>query len=68
MFVSVKFNPGDAYTYTYAYDGAEQIEPGDFVVVKTRDGRKAVEVAVVDVAEPAFACKSITAVLIEKAV
>jgi hypothetical protein len=66
MFVTVKFNPADSRTYTYAYDGAEQIEPGDFVVVETREGRKAVEVAAVDVAKPAFPCKPIVAILIEK--
>jgi len=68
MFVSVKLNPGDARTYTYAYHGAEQIEPGDFVVVETRDGRKPVEVVAIDVAEPAFACKPIVSVLIEREV
>jgi hypothetical protein len=66
MFVAVKFNPADSRTYTYTYDGAEQIEPGGFVVVDTREGRKAVEVAAVDVAEPAFRCKPIAAILIEK--
>ena len=40
MFLSVKFNPSDSRTYTYIYDGAEQIEPGDFVIVETREGRK----------------------------
>lgn len=66
MFIAVKFNPADARTYTYAYDGAEQIEPGDFVVVETRDGRKAVEVAEVDVPRPDFRCKPISAILIER--
>lgn len=66
MFVAVKFNPTDSRTYTYRYDGAEQIEPGDFVVVETRDGRRAVEVADVDVPEPSFACKPISAILIER--
>lgn len=66
MFITVKFNPADVRTYTYAYSGAEQIEPGDFVVVDTRDGRKAVEVAEVDAPEPSFRCKHISAILIEK--
>jgi hypothetical protein len=66
MFIAVKFNPNDSRSYTYTYEGSEQIEPGDFVVVETREGRKAVEVAAVDVAEPAFRCKPISAILIEK--
>lgn len=66
MFVSVKFNPADHRTYTYRYEGSEQIEPGDFVVVETRDGRKAVEVSATDVPNPGFPCKAISAVLIEK--
>lgn len=66
MFVAVKFNPGDHRTYTYRYEGTEQIEPGDFVVVETRDGRKAVEVSAVDVPTPSFHCKPISSVLIEK--
>ncbi len=66
MFISVRFNPGDYRAYTYRYDGAEQLGAGDFVVVETRDGRKAVEVVHVDVPEPEFPCKPITAILIEK--
>lgn len=66
MFISVKFNPNDHRAYTYTYDGAEQIEPGDFVVVETREGRKPVEVFAVDVPEPDFRCKPISAILIEK--
>lgn len=66
MHIAVKFQPNATSTYTYTYDGTEQIEPGDFVVVDTRDGRKAVEVAAVDVEEPAFRCKPISAILIEK--
>lgn len=67
MFIAVKFNPTDFRTYTYTYSGAEVIEPGDFVVVETRDGRRAVEVSAVDVEEPAFRCKPISAVLVEVA-
>lgn len=66
MHIAVKFNPSDYRTYTYTYDGAEQIDAGDFVVVETRDGRKAVEVVSVDVPKPNFPCKPISAVLIEK--
>ena len=66
MFVSVKFDPSHPRAYTYTYDGVEQIEPGDFVVVETRDGRKAATVHAVDVAEPPFRCKPIAAILIEK--
>lgn len=66
MFLSVKFNANDHRAYTYTYDGAEQIEPGDFVVVETRDGRKAVTVFATDVEEPAFRCKPISAILIER--
>lgn len=66
MFISVKFNPADPRAYTYTYDGAEQIEPGDFVIVETREGRKPVTVHAVDVQEPAFRCKPIAAILIEK--
>lgn len=66
MFIAVRFNPADSRTYTYVYNGAEQIEPGDFVVVETREGRKAVEVSAIDVPEPSFRCKPISAVLIEK--
>ena len=68
MFISVKFQPNDTRTYTYTYDGAEQLQPGDFVIVETRDGRKPVEITAVDVAEPAFRCKPISAILIEKEV
>ncbi|MBC7282604.1 hypothetical protein [Hoeflea sp.] len=66
MHITVKFNPGDYRAYTYAYDGQEQIEPGDFVIVETREGRKAVQVESVDVPKPDFQCKHISAVLIEK--
>ena len=66
MFLSVKFNPSDSRTYTYTYDGAEQIEPGDFVIVETREGRKPVEVVAVGVSEPSFQCKPISAILVEK--
>ena len=65
MFVAVKFNPADTRHYTYEYEGVEQIEPGDFVVVETRDGRKAVEVVDADVPRPSFSCKAISAVLRE---
>lgn len=68
MHIAVRFNPNDARTYTYTYDGAEQIEPGDFVVVETRDGRKAVEIAAVDVPAPSFPCRPIAALLIEREV
>jgi hypothetical protein len=68
MFVAVKFNPSDVRHYTYTYSGAAEISPGDFVVVMTREGRKAVEVSAVDVQPPAFECKEIVAVLTEKGV
>lgn len=66
MFISVKFQPGDARTYTYRYDGASQALPGEFCLVDTKDGRKAVEIAAVDVPEPPFECKSVVAILTEK--
>lgn len=66
MFIAVKFNPSDNRTYTYTYEGAEHIEPGCFVIVETRDVRKAVEVAETNVPEPQFRCKPISAILIEK--
>lgn len=59
MFVSVKFNPAHSRTYTYRYDGPEQIIPGAQVLVETRDRQKRVEVAEIDLPEPDFACKSI---------
>jgi hypothetical protein len=66
MFVAVKFNPADTRHYTYVYRGAVEISPGDFVVVMTREGRKAVEVSAVYVPPPAFECKEIVAILTEK--
>jgi hypothetical protein len=68
MFISVKFNAADYHAYTYIYDGDEQLSPGDFVVVETKDGRKPVTVHEVDVSEPPFRCKPIIAILIEKEV
>jgi len=66
MFVTVKFNPWDTRTYTYAYDGDQSLKPGDLVTVDTpREGSKTVEVVSVDVPEPTFACKPITSVVIE---
>ena len=66
MFISVKFQPADVKTYTYRYDGKCEVNPGDFCVVETRDGRKPVEVTAVDVQEPAFECKPIIAILTER--
>lgn len=66
MFVAVKFQPADARTYTYRYDGNCEVSPGDFCVVETRDGRRPVEVAAVDLPEPPFDCKPIIAILTEK--
>lgn len=66
MFISVKFNAGDYRFYTYSYDGADQLSPGDFVVVETKDGRMPVTVHEVDVREPPLVCKPIVATLIEK--
>ena len=68
MFISVKFNAADYRAYTYTYDGEEQLSPGDFVVVETKDGRKPVTVHEVDVLKPTFRCKPISAILIEKEV
>lgn len=57
MFVTVKFSPADARSYTYRW--AEDVAPeiGQVVVVENRDGNKAVTVEAVDVPEPSFACK-----------
>ena len=66
MFIAVKFQPGDARTYTYFYGGRCPVACGDFCIVETRDGRKAVEVAAVDVDAPSFECKPILAILTEK--
>ena len=68
MFISVKFNAADYWAYTYTYEGEEQLSPGDFVVVETKDGRKTVTVHEVDVSEPQFRCKPISAIMIEKEV
>lgn len=65
MFVSVKFNPRHHRTYTYSYDGPDQLRPGDLVKVDTKDGTKTVTVAAVDVSEPPFACKQILSVVQE---
>ena len=66
MFVAVKFQPGDARTYTYFYAGDCPVEVGDFCIVETRHGRKAVEVAAVDCDTPSFECEPILAILTEK--
>lgn len=63
MFVTVTFNDFERRTYTYEYHGAEDLSPGDYVVVETRDGNKPVEVVDVDVPAPPFRCKEIAAVL-----
>jgi hypothetical protein len=68
MFISVKFNAADYRSYTYTYEGEEQLSPGDFVVVETKDGRKPVVVHQLNVPEPSFRCKPIVAILIEKEV
>ena len=65
MFVTVKFNPRDNLTYTYSYDGDQQLQPGDLVKVETKNGMKTVTVAEVDVRKPPFACKPIHSVLAE---
>ena len=65
MFVSVKFNPRHNRTYTYAYDGADPLRPGDLVKVETKDGTKTVTVAAVDVEKPPFPCKPILSVVRE---
>lgn len=61
MFISVKFRPDDHRAYTYTYDGQVPIAPDDYVEVDTRDGRKVVQVHEVDLPEPPFECKPITA-------
>jgi len=66
MFLTVKFQPGDARTYIYLYEGSAHVEPDDYCVVETRDGNRPVQVVAVDVAEPAFACKAVVAILTER--
>lgn len=71
MFVTVKFQSGDSRLYTYRYDGEREegyiaIEPGEYAVVETKDGTKAVEVVEVNVPEPAFECRNIIMVLVPK--
>ena len=66
MFLTVKFQPGDARTYTYRYHGAAHVEPDDYCVVETRDGNKPVQVVDVDVEAPPFACKAVVAILTER--
>lgn len=63
MFVSVKFQPRDSRTYTYSYDGAQPLRPGDMVKVDCQTESKTVSVVAVDVPKPPFACKPIVAVL-----
>jgi hypothetical protein len=65
MFVSVKFQPRDSRTYTYTYEGAQPLHPGDMVKVDSKDGTKTVSVVAVNVPKPPFACKPIVAVLAE---
>lgn len=68
MFISVKFSAQDHRAYTYVYDGEDKLAPGDFVIVEMKDGRKIVTVHEVDLPKPAFICKAITSILIEKKV
>lgn len=60
-FIACKFREHDTRTYTYAYDGEEEFQPGDKVRVqdKSGEGWKTVIVAAVHNEEPAFACKSV---------
>ncbi len=58
-FIAVKFRPGDARSYTYHYDGAEDFAAGDEVKVEDRDGGWKRVTVVGEVEEPAFATKPI---------
>lgn len=67
-YVSCKFKPWHTMGYTYAYDGAEELKPGDMVEVQTtaRAGRPSsvVTVHVIGyVDKPDFECKPILRVL-----
>ena len=61
VYVACKFRPTDSRSYTYAYDGAEPLAPGDFVKVDDArsDGCKRVEVVSISDQAPPFACKPI---------
>ena len=63
QYVSVKFNPWDRRTYTYAND-IEPVEPGDKVKVNTpqRDGQIVTVESVTD-RKPPFHCKPIIEVI-----
>lgn len=65
MFVSVKFRPEDARTYTYAT--GETFAVGDAVLVEVKGETKVVTVACVDLPEPSFSCKPIIGRAPEKA-
>lgn len=60
MFASVKFREGDARSYTYTCD--LPVQPGDRVIVETKDGPKIVIVSAIDQPEPSFPCKPITGI------
>lgn len=61
VYVACKFRPTDSRSYTYAYDGAEPLAPGDMVKVDDArgDGWKRVEVVSISDEAPPFACKPI---------
>lgn len=67
MFVAVKFHPWNTKSYTYVYDGDDQITPGDTVVVDAGGERKEVVVEAIDLPEPPFECKPILEILKEEA-
>lgn len=60
-YIAVRFNPNQSRTYTYHYDGEDELAPGDLVRVPAPDGDgwKAVEVASVGGEEPPFPTKAI---------
>lgn len=57
MFITVKFSPADARSYTYRWADDAAPEVGQIVSVENKDGAKLVTVDAVDVPEPSFACK-----------
>lgn len=61
IYVACKFRPEDKRTYTYTYDGAEPLAPGDQVKVPDNrpDGWKRVTVDAISDQAPPFACKAI---------
>lgn len=68
MFVAVKFNPQYDRSYTYFYNGAAALSPGDMVKVETKDGIKTAHVEAINVSKPPFTCKPIASVISDRQV